>query len=231
MTLPFSWIEMSNQAQLEWIAAYLARQSLSGSLPGSLMQNLNHYGSQQMINMLNEAPNNAEFRELSRKMKGAWTTRQNRKKHGNPVSLQMPKATQKQLKSLAKKRKQSQSETLSQIINDASDEKSRLVEQRNNASELLQNEQYVYLYPSDVDSLLDALLDEISHRCSLKVRENGGDPNVDFGLRRIYFDLVRERFSELASKVSALQSPDGQASSPLLERALQKGWDYGIPYY
>lgn len=232
MTPPFGWIEMSNQAQLEWIATYLARKSISGSLPGSLVQNLNQYGSQQTINMLSEGPNNSEFRELSGKMKGAWKTRQNRKKHGNPVSLQMSKATQKQLKSLAKKRKQSQAETLSKIINDTSSEKSPLLVVRsNNSSELLPNQQSVHLYPSDMDSLLDALLDEISHRCSLKVRENGGDPMVNSDLRKNHQNMVKERVSELVSKITLLQSPEEQANGLLIERALKKGRNYGFIYY
>ena len=45
MTLPFGWIEKGNQAQLTWIATYLARKSISGSLPALLMQDLNQYGS------------------------------------------------------------------------------------------------------------------------------------------------------------------------------------------
>ncbi|MFS8173555.1 hypothetical protein [Vreelandella titanicae] len=231
MKTPFSWIDQGNADQSEWASRYLARKEISGSLPVWLMQHLKHNGYQHTVNMLNSVPNDADFRELSEMMKGAWKTRQNRKKHGNPMSLQMPKATRKQLKSLAKKRKQSLSETLSQIISNASDEKSRLVEQGNNGNEMLSNEQCAHVYQSDVDSLLDALLDEISHRCSLKVRENGGDPNVDFNLRKKHHDMVRERVSELASKVSALQSPEGQACPTLLERALQKGWDYGIHYY
>lgn len=231
MKIPFSWIDQSNTDQLEWAARYLARKEVDGSLSGWLMQHLKHNGYHHTATMLYSVPNDAEFRELSEMMKGAWKTRQNRKKHGNPVSLQMPKATHKQLKNLAKKRKKSQAETLSQIISDATGDKSCLVEQSNNAIELLSNEEYVHLNLGDVDSLLDALLDEISHRCSLKVREHGGDPIVDFNLRKKHHDMVEERVSEIASKVSSLQSPEGQARSSLLERALQKGWNYGIPYY
>lgn len=231
MKIPFSWIDQGNIDQVEWAYRYLVRKEVDGSLPGWFMQNLKQGGYQQTTALLNSVPETADFRELSELMKGAWKTRQNRKKNGNPVSLQMPKATQKQLKSLAKKRKRSQADTLSQIISNASNEKSCLVEQSNNANELVSNDQGMHLYPSDVDSLLDALLDEISHRCSLKVLENGGDPSVDFDLRKKHYAMVEERVSEVASKISSLQSPDGQASSSLLERALQKGWNYGIPYY
>lgn len=231
MKIPFSWIDQSNTDQLEWASRYLARKEVDGSLSGWLMQHLKHNGYHHTATMLYSVPNDAEFRELSEMMKGAWKTRQNRKKHGNPVSLQMPKATHKQLKNLAKKRKKSQAETLSQIISDATSDKSRIVDQSNNPNELVSNDQGMHLYPSDADSLLDALLDEISHRCSLKVLENGGDPSVDFALRKKHYAMVEERVSEIVSKVSALQSPDGQASSSLLERALQKGWSYGFPYY
>lgn len=231
MKTPFSWIDQGNTDQLDWASRYLARKEISGSLPGLVMQHLKHNRYQHTVTMLHSAPNDADFRELSEMMKGAWKTRQNRKKHGNPVSLQMPKGTQKQLKSLANKRKQSQAQTLSQIISDASDEKSRLVEQSNNANESLSNEQCEHLYPSDVDSLLDALLEEINHRCSLKVRESGGDPGVYFGSRNMHSDLVKERVLELASKISILQSPDGQPSSSILERALLKGRKYGSNYY
>lgn len=231
MKIPFSWIDQGNTDQVEWAYRYLVRKEVDGSLPGWFMQNLKQGGYQQTAALLNSVQNSADFRELSEMMKGAWKTHQNRKKHGNPVSLQMPKATHKQLKNLAKKRKKSQAETLSQIISDATGDKSRIVDQSNYANELVSNDQGMHLYPSDVDSLLDALLDEISHRCSLKVLENGGDPSVDFDLRRKHYAMVKERVSEIVSKVSALQSPDGQASSSLLERALQKGWNYGIPYY
>lgn len=215
MTPPFGWIEMSNQAQLEWIAAYLARQSLSGSLPDSLIQYLNHYSSQQMINTLSEAPNNAEFRELSRKMKGAWTTRQNRKKHGNPVSLQMPEGTMKQLKALAKKRKQSQVQTLSQIINDAMNGQQYITAQikseRESFREKLDKQQQKsqkieQAYNEIVDSLLNALAEDIDQRCCLEtVLEELKHTSLEIKNKQKYLDLTKNRVSELESISTKMQ--------------------------
>ncbi|QNU63676.1 hypothetical protein [Vreelandella titanicae] len=221
MTPPFGWIEMSNHAQLEWIAAYLARQSLGGSLPDLLMQNLNQYGSQQVVNMLGEAPNNAEFRELSGKMKGAWKTRQNRKKYGNPVSLQMPKASMKQLKALAKKRKQSQVQTLSQIISKAADDQTGRLWQREKEQELLpisqrSDDHYEPLLYSSVESkLLDFLADEIDSRCTLEVRRvNTPGLSMSGTSKKAYLDLVERRLQEIEK--------EGKGVVPQLRARMEK---------
>lgn len=231
MTPPFGWIEMSNQAQLEWITAYLARQSLSGSLPDSLMQDLKQYGFQQTVNKLNGVPNNAEFRELSRKMKGAWKTRQNRKKHGNPVSLQMPESTMKQLKALAKKRKQSQVQTLSQIINNAMDGQQHITAQvqgeRESFREKLNTQQQKsqkleQAYNEIVDSLLNALAENIDHRCGLEtVLEELEHTSLEINDKQKYLNLTKKRVSELES-ISTKMRAQKIWSTPSLNERLQK---------
>lgn len=82
-----------------------------------------------------------------------------------------------------------------------------------------------------MDSLIDELMNEINHRCSLEVLKNGGDPSKDFNLRTIYFKLVRERVTELATTISIMQSPDGSINPETLEKALEKGCKYGFYYY
>ncbi|MFP3632536.1 hypothetical protein SB776_38690, partial [Burkholderia sp. SIMBA_045] len=64
-----------------------------------------------------------------------------------------------------------------------------------------------------------------------EVLKNGGDPSKDFNLRTIYFKLVRERVTELATTISIMQSPDGSINPETLEKALKKGCKYGFYYY
>lgn len=208
MTLPFGWIEKGNQAQLTWIATYLARKSISGSLPALLMQDLNQYGSHRTAGVLKDYTNNADFRELSGKMRNAWRVDQYRKKYGNPVSLPMSKVTRKKLNTLAKARGQNQENTLIQIITEAMDYQKLVTAQTKEVQIKLREEQkkerhkanqVEQAYKYTVNALLNTLAEEIHGRCCLEVRFSELDnSSIDSNeSRQAYLDLVEKRVSEL----------------------------------
>lgn len=231
MTQPFDWIVTRDPAQLEWIASYLARKIFKGSTAFISVKPPAEYGYVEMAKSLKKLPDEAEYREASRQMKGAWNTYQYRKKNGNPVSLQIPEKKIKQLKLLAKKRKKSQAQTLSDLINEALGKKNFIAKETSNLSDSFLDVAQQYIHQSDVDSLIDELMNEINHRCYLEVLKNAGDPVKDFSVRAIYFHSVRERITELATKISIMQSRDGSVNSTILEKALEKSSRHGFNHY
>jgi vacuolar-type H+-ATPase subunit I/STV1 len=178
--------------------------------------------------MLHSVPNDADFRELSEMMKGAWKTRQNRKKHGNPVSLQMPKGTLRQLKNLAKQNGQSQVETLSQIISNASYdqklEKEKIKKERESFSIKLEEQQKnakqaELVYKGVVERLLDALSEEISHRCCFEALMGElGSSSMDSEVKNEYRHSVEKRLAELESDLTELKTLQHYAGTSLRER-------------
>ncbi|MGQ7262923.1 hypothetical protein [Vreelandella sp. V005] len=230
MTSPFGWIEMSNQAQLEWIGEHLKRKSLTSSALFFSVKHHAEHGYREMAKSLKALPDEAEYREASRQMKGAWYTRQYRKKHGNPVSLQMPAVSMKQLKALANKRKQSQVQTLSQIISGAGDEQKKIEGQEvrkqepfsGTGEDAQQREQP--LYPGVESKLLDFLADEIDRRCSLEVfKKNTLYPSTSSELDKTYLDLVERRLLEL--------EPDIGDSGLTLRRRMEEKAKYNSLVY
>lgn len=254
MKIPFSWIDQGNAVQMVWASRYLARKEANGSLPSWLMRLLKQDGYQQTVAMLNSVPNTADFRELSELMKGAWKTDQNRKKHGNPVSLQMPKATQEQLKSLAKKNKQSQAKILSQIISDASDQQKFATAQARGERDKLrgqldkqqkQAQQIEQVYQDVVNSLLDALAEEVNYRCRLEafVGEWEDSPLVSKDKQK-YLSLVEKRVLEvepvfaklkmrrinidpsLSERIQAKSNLDDSVKNIEVKEALADAWEH-----
>lgn len=231
MTHPFSWIQNRNSAQLEWIDNYIERKIFKGSTLFSSIKNPAEHGYNEMAKSLKGLPDEAIYREASRQMKGAWNTSQYRRKNGNPVSLQISQEKIKQLKLLAKKRKQSQAQTLSDLISEALGENKSVVRKTQSLESSILNVRHQYIHQSDIDNLIDELMNEIGHRCSLEVRMNEQDPSIVHGLSRIYFDLVRERITEVSTTISIMQSTDGSIDSEILEKALNKGWNHGFRNY
>jgi len=254
MKIPFSWIEQGNTDQLEWASKYLARKEVDSSLPGWLRQHLKQDGGPLTATMLKSVPKTADFRELSEMMKGAWKTRQNRKKYGNPVSLQMPKATQEQLKSLAKKHKQSQAKTLSQIISEASDNQKLATAQSREEQKKFrgqldkqqkQAQQIEQVYQDVVNSLLDALAEEVNYRCRLEafVGEWEDSP-LGSKDKQKYLSLVEKRVLEvepvftklkmrrinidpsLSERIQAKSSLDDSVKNIEVKDALADAWEH-----
>ncbi|TMU20376.1 hypothetical protein E0L35_16265 [Halomonas sp. ATBC28] len=173
MARPFDWIETKNHDQLAWIDAYVARRASTGGMPVSLIQSLSSHSHGTVVEKLKAPNEDAEIREVSRQMKGAWQTHLYRKKHGNPVSLQMPNDTLKKLNALAKKRGQTQGDTLSQIITDAMNDQKFATAQGSKERELLKAKlkkqqetahQAEQFYKDVVNRLRDALPVEIRQR-------------------------------------------------------------------
>lgn len=233
MTIPFGWVEMGNQAQLTWIANYLARKSISGSLPLFLMQKLNQQRPPHVASVLREVPNNADFRELSGKMRNAWRVDQYRKKYGNPVSLPMSKVTRKKLNTLAKARGQNQENTLIQIITDAMDDQKRdtaktkelqLKFREEQKKERHKANQIEQAYKCTLDELLNTLAEEIHGRCCLEVHLSELDSSsINSNERRqAYLDLVEKRVAELESVFTKLKSWRISVGPSLNERIREK---------
>lgn len=221
---------MSNQAQLEWIGEHLKRKSLTSS---ALFSSVNHHaehGYQEMAKSLKALPDEAEYREASRRMKGAWYTRQYRKKNGNPVSLQMPEGTMKKLKALAKKRKQSQVQTLTQIISKAADDQKHMLGRREKEQVLFSGNKNTEqrheqsLYSSVESKLLDVLTDEIHSRCCLELKQKSLEEQLtDEDVRKEYLEFAQKRLLEIKRVY-------GDIVSTLSLRMDEKANDNGIVY-
>lgn len=178
MAQPFSWIEIRNQTQLEWVGGYIARKSGHGS---TVFSSLNYYadhGHREMAKSLKALPDEAEYREASRQMKGAWNTYQYRKKNGNPISLQISKSCINQLNTLASKNGQSQVGMLSDLINGATEHQNNM---KNRES-----------------FLLEILSNEIHNRCCLELSKKSAELKLtNEDVIKIYKEILEERFSDI----------------------------------
>ncbi|PKH59404.1 MULTISPECIES: hypothetical protein [unclassified Halomonas] len=238
MTQPFDWINKSNNDQLAWIASYMGRKAIAGSSLFTLVKNHNQFGYQEMAKSLNLLPDNAEYREASRQMKSAWQTRQHRKKHGNPVSLQMPKESLKKLNALAKNHGQSQGNTLSQIINDAINDQKRDTAQARGDREKLRAQlnkqhekaqQIEHDYMTVVNSLMNTLAEELSYRCRLEAFVGGWDDSpLESNDKQTYHDLVEKRVSHAELNTSKLKSLNCYAFPTLRMRMREQAIINGI---
>ncbi|MBR2514562.1 MAG: hypothetical protein IKE45_11235 [Halomonas sp.] len=237
MTQPFDWINKSNDDQLAWITSYMSRKATAGSSLFTLVKNHTQFGYQEMAKSLNLLPDNAEYREASRQMRSAWQTRQHRKKHGNPVSIQMPKESLRKLNALAKNRGQSQGNTLSKIINNAIDDQKRDTAQAKEDREKLRkqlNEQHEKAqqieqdHETVVNSLLNILAEEISYHCRLEAFVGEWDDSeLGNNDKQTYLDLVEKRISQIEMTTTKLKSLNCCAFSKLRmqmrEQAIIKG--------
>ncbi|ASK21099.1 hypothetical protein [Halomonas sp. N3-2A] len=228
MTRPFDWVDRGDYEQFNWIANYLARKQTAGLLPNSLTVTLNKFGPPQTVNMLGSFPDTAVFRELSRRMQATWNVRKHRKKHGNPVSIQMSKEAQRQLKTLAKKSGQSQVETLGQIISNAVHEQKQDTEKYKKEKEsfLLKLDkqkkealQTKYVLSEAVEALQKALSEEIDHRCRYEALVGKLD-NAVIGSEAIeaYCDSVTKRVAEVELELGILKIMRARVGPSLNER-------------
>lgn len=213
MAHPFDWIDTDNVDQLKWIGDYLRRRKSTDS---SLYLIADHtYGYNSMANALKSLPNDAKNRELSRQTKGALQTHEYRKKNGNPISLLMPNGTLKKLNALAKKRGQTQGNTLFQIITNASDDQklaaTQAREDRKKFTAQLKRQREAtqdieHTYQNVINRLLSALSEEVSHRCQLEAIIGELDNSqMDSEEAEAYHYLVERRISELDSSLMDLK--------------------------
>ena len=215
MTRPFEWIDMSSPEQCDWIASYLVRKSMTRSLPEALATSLNQNGVHQTVYTLGNVLDTAVYRELSRRMQATWNVRQHRKKHGNPMSIQMSKEAQEQLKKLAKKNGQSQVETLDKIISGAvserKDEAAKIQRQRKKFEEKLKKQkeeaqQVEQIYKKSVAALMSAFAEELDKRCCYEAALGDTDSSLlDSADLDTYRDLVDKSIAGLAPTLSRLQ--------------------------
>ncbi|UXZ53987.1 hypothetical protein LOS15_14400 [Halomonas sp. 7T] len=228
MTRPFEWVDVGDLEQFNWIANYLVRKSTAGLLPSALTTTLNQYGVQQTVYMLGDVLDTAVFRELSRRMQANWNVRKHRKKHGNPVSIQMSKEAQRQLKALAKKSGQSQVETLGQVISNAVHEQKQDTEKYKKEKEsfLLKLEkqkkeanQIKSVLSKAVEDLQKALSEEIDHRCRYEALVGKLDNAViDSEAIKAYCDSVTKRVAEVELELGKLQLMRMRVGPSLNER-------------
>ena len=228
MIRPFEWVDVRDPEQFNWIANYLARKQVAGVLPDSLNATLNQFGAPQTVNMLGSFPGTAVFRELSRRMQANWNVRKHRKKHGNPVSIQMSKEAQRQLKALAKKSGQSQVETLGQVISNAVHEQKQDTEKYKKEKEsfLLKLDkqkkealQTKYVLSEAVEALQKALSEEIDHRCRYEALVGKLDNAViDSEAIEAYCDSVTKRVAEVELELGKLQLMRMRVGPSLNER-------------
>lgn len=231
MTRPFDWVDMGDDEQFNWIASYLARKQIAGVLPDSLSVTLSKFGAYQTVNMRGNFPDTAVFRELSRRMQTTWNVRQHRKKHGNPVSIQMSKEAQKQLKALAKKSGKSQVDTLGQIISNAIHEQKQDTEKYKKEKEsfLLKLEkqkkeaqQVMYVLRGAVENLLKALAEEIDCRCRYEALVGKLDGEaIDSEAIKAYLVSVAARVEEVEPELGKLKIMRLRVG-PLLNERMQE---------
>lgn len=215
MTKPFEWVDINDSEQFNWIEGYLVRKLMAGSLPGALATSLNQNGVGQTISTLGGVLDTAVYRELSRRMQATWNVRQHRKRHGNPVSIQMSTETQKQLKKLAKKNGQSQIETLEKIISRAvlerKEETEKIERQRKKLEEKLRKQQeeaqqVEQLYKKSVAALMSALTEELDKRCCYEATLGDVDNSIqDSACLDQYRELVVKSIAGLAPTLARLQ--------------------------
>ncbi|HDZ46412.1 hypothetical protein LCGC14_0087160 [marine sediment metagenome] len=228
MARPFKWIDVEDPEQFNWIANYLVRQSTAGLLPNALTTALNRYSVEETVYRLEEMLDTAVFRELSRRMQATWNVRQHRKKHGNPVSIQMSKEAQKQLKALAKKSGQTQVETLGQIISNAVHEQKQDMEKYKKEKESFflriekhrrATQQVKYVYGGVVESLLKSLAEEINHRCRYEALVGKlDDAAIENEAIEAYCDSVTKRVAEVERELSKLKLMRARVGPSLNER-------------
>jgi hypothetical protein len=206
---------MSSPEQCDWIASYLVRKSMTRSLPEALATSLNQNGVHQTVYTLGNVLDTAVYRELSRRMQATWNVRQHRKKHGNPMSIQMSKEAQEQLKKLAKKNGQSQVETLDKIISGAvserKDEAEKIQRQRKKFEEKLKKQkeeaqQVEQIYKKSVAALMSAFAEELDKRCCYEAALGDTDSSLlDSADLDTYRVLVDKSIAGLAPTLSRLQ--------------------------
>lgn len=232
MAQPFDWIETKNFDQLAWIDAYVARRASTGGMPDSLLQSLSSNRHLTVVEKLKAPNENAEIREVSRQMKGAWQTHLYRKKNGNPVSLQMPNDTLKKLNALAKKHGQTQRDTLSQIITDAMNDQRLATAQGSKERESLKaklkkqqetSQQVEQIYKSIVNRLLNDLAEEIDHRCRFEAIVGALDrTSLENSSKDEYHVIVEKRVVELESNLEKLKMRRDVVGPSLRERMQEK---------
>lgn len=232
MVLPFEWIDTNNHHQLVWIAAYIERKKFIGShfFSSWIYDNPSDYSL--MVNRLKSLPNEAESRELSRLMRGAWQTDLYRKSRGKQVSFQLPHDTLKQLNTLSKKRGQTKVHTLSQIISEAANYQKHATEQVKKERESfhikIKEQQDSALrveqaYQGIVNSLMDMLAEDISHRCRLEAFVGGGeDAPLESKGKQTYRNLIEKRVSEMEPVFADMKSQRIDMGPSLNERIQAK---------
>lgn len=228
MARPFEWIDVEAPEQFNWIANYLVRKSTAGLLPNALTTILNRYGVEETVYRLEEMLDTAVFRELSRRMQATWNVRQHRKKHGNPVSIQMSKEAQKQLKALAKKSGQTQVYTLEQLISNAVHEQKqdtgKYKKEKESFSLKIEKQQRAtqqvkHFYGVAVESLLKSLAEEIDHRCRYEALVGKlDDAVIDSDAIEAYCDSVKKRVAEIEPELGRLKLMRARVGPSLNER-------------
>lgn len=239
MALPFGWIDTKNRQQLKWVSDYLARKRLAEP---TLFQSIKGHAAtdyQEMAERLKALPDDAVYREQSRRMKGAWQTRNSRNKNGKQVSFQLSQNTLKQLNNVALKRGLSKVETLRQIIsnacNDQNTAKAQLREEQEKYSAQLKKQQETHqqserVYEDAVNGLIDALAIQLCERCRHELNLGGCDetPTDSETVRKEYLALVEKRASELPSELSHLLDQRNKDGPSLLERVRSKAKVYSL---
>ncbi|PCF96348.1 hypothetical protein [Vreelandella nigrificans] len=228
MKRPFEWVDVMNPEQFNWIANYLTRKTIVDLLPYKLGKNLQQFGPQATISILSSFPETTVYRELSHRMQTAWNVRKHRKKHGNPVSIQMSKETQRQLKALAKKSGQSQVETLSQVISNAVHEQEKETEKYKKEKESFsfkleeqkkKAHQNRYVLSEAVKALQKALSEEIDHRCRYEALVGKLDNAViESDAIEAYCVSVTKRVAEVELELGILKIMRARVGPSLNER-------------
>ncbi|SFU49043.1 hypothetical protein [Halomonas korlensis] len=210
-----AWIDPNDSTQLEWIIGYLKRTQTDHILSHMPYAFGVSQAGNALVAAIEAQMGKAEFRERHRKMQGAWRQQKSRdKRDTQTMTHQVPLSVIRALHTLAKKRKQSKVETLSQVIEDASRDYQRETEKAKKAKATYQRrlkEQRVKyqetekIYKRVVDTLLNALAEETDLRCRLEVMAGGWDSSVLGENERVeYQGLVESRATGLESTFADL---------------------------
>lgn len=205
-SMTLDWIDPKNKAQLTWIAGYLKRTQADNILNGMhSYPTEGPFAGKALIAAIEANLGSAEFRERFRKMKEAWRQQKSRQKKGKKaMTHQLPTSVLKELDGLAKTRKQSKVQVLSDIISDAAREQSHVPEHVRKGKEALTKMQNIYqqkeaVHVQLVDSLMKALTEELHQRCRLEAQLGGPDDSLLEG------DTLNDYHARIDKRVSALE--------------------------
>lgn len=202
------WVTPEHPEQLAWISNYLKKRWDAPWL---------HSGNfvavkSELMRMLETA----DGREIIRKMRAAWYQRQYRTKLGKQVSFQIPNTLSDKLSSIAKDRNQSKTQTLRQIINDASthhkERKSKLLKENKRLKEQLKKLSDEKLMSESVrNKFINSLLQELAHEIEYRLyyQETVG-PLSEEEMEQCkdndqYQAMLKARVAEFETKTSHIQ--------------------------
>lgn len=169
-----AWIEPYNSNQHRWIANYLKERG-QGDEPIHFADHPRWY--EELTLWFKAYSEDPAFRELIRKMRGAWHQKRYREKNGKQLCFQLPTSVQQDLLFLAKARRQPKTQTLRQVISDAARHQrgeqvktraAKKINQENVKKLKEKNNQTERELIRFINQLLNELTSEIKARCAFQ---------------------------------------------------------------